>query len=68
MIEKQRKTRNPKFETILNDPNAQSSKQARFGFRFSDFEFECCGLFRISRFGFRILIRDRVASWRDELC
>ena len=35
---------------------SQNSKQARFGFRFLDFGFESFGLFRISSFGFWILM------------
>jgi hypothetical protein len=48
--------RNPKFETNPNDQKAQNSKRSHFGF--FDFGFEGFGLFRISCFGFRILIRD----------
>ena len=36
--------------------NALKHRAARFGFRFLDFESECFGLFRISSFGFQILI------------
>jgi len=35
----------------------------KLGFRFLNFGFECCGLFRISIFGFRIFW---VVSWRDD--
>jgi hypothetical protein len=31
-----------------------------------DFGFEHFGLFRISSFGFRVLIRDCLACWRDQ--
>jgi hypothetical protein len=43
---KEKKTRNPKFETNPNDQKAQNPKLVL------DFGFEGFGLFRISSFGF----------------
>jgi len=51
------KTRNPKFETISNDQNFQTSP-----FRISQLGFKFLGLFRISIFGFRILFRWRLGA------
>jgi hypothetical protein len=61
------KARNPKFETISNDPNKSNSKQAPFGIDvldFPDFSFICfsvCFGFRNSDFGFM-----SQGYWRDK--
>src|SRR5919106_156931 len=49
--------RNSNLETNLNDHKRKIPNTLVWDFRFLDLGFECLGLFRISSFGFRILIR-----------
>jgi len=48
--------RNPKFETNSNDQKDKTHGQTGFGFRFGNLDLSIFDLFRISSFGFRILI------------
>ena len=52
-------TQNPKQIQMIK--KIQNPKHAHFGFRFLDFEFKL-RLFRISSFGFRILIPERLGA------
>jgi hypothetical protein len=50
----------------IREKFAQGAESKQAHFRFWNWEFECFGLFQISSFGFWILSRHRLASWRGD--